>query len=314
MGFFRRRLESFDRGMSSIPDWTFSGTTWARRRGDFARVAEVRGNWGWHGEALGVHPSPLTSASDVAEMDRDSRKEPSRLKLPDHWEDEQDVTPDERLEKWTNKLELADVGAPATGCFLPAEATTDWLGALGSLAGGGLASGSLSGGGLASGGPTDGSLAGRGLAGHVEEKLSLDPEPGTASSSRPTEDFGRFRKSIEKTSGRHERKQKRGARTNASTYCHVCGRQGYGNSLVVCSNFYIGRCQKVVCQFCFLRHQFGDFSKAQVKENAWVCPHCTETCPEAARCFMYQAANERRKFRRSLKKSSAAEKKNSASR
>jgi len=83
-----------------------------------------------------------------------------------------------------------------------------------------------------------------------------------------------------------------------STFCHVCGRPNSRGAQVVCSNIRLGQCQKAVCELCFQRNGWTGFAEASAPGSKWQCCHCTDSCPEQARCYVYKKANKRRCIRR----------------
>jgi hypothetical protein len=79
----------------------------------------------------------------------------------------------------------------------------------------------------------------------------------------------------------------------ASRFCHVCSRTPKNVRLAVCANIHAGVCRKVVCERCFDDYKYGSFAEAHGPGSAWICPHCSDGCPERAQCRTYSRINDR---------------------
>jgi len=90
-----------------------------------------------------------------------------------------------------------------------------------------------------------------------------------------------------------KRKPKTYSNKDPSLYCHICARDSRRVPVVVCSNYTMGTCRKVVCKSCFEKFEW-DFESATRDGSIWVCSHCLESCPESARCHIYDRINAKR--------------------
>jgi len=94
-------------------------------------------------------------------------------------------------------------------------------------------------------------------------------------------------------SKRVRRKPKTYMNKDPSTYCHVCARDSRRTPAVICGNFGQGVCRKVVCKLCFDKLCW-DFDQAAAESSGWLCSHCTNSCPNTARCHIYDRINAKR--------------------
>lgn len=96
----------------------------------------------------------------------------------------------------------------------------------------------------------------------------------------------------------------------ASRHCHICCRPARAaEPHIVCGNLAAGVCRKSICQRCFADVPWtGKVSAAEAGAQgaAWRCPHCAETCPDRAQCFVYRRTSERRRQRRNARRAAAA--------
>mmetsp|Transcript_4469 Transcript_4469/g.7836 ORF Transcript_4469/g.7836 Transcript_4469/m.7836 type:complete len:182 (-) Transcript_4469:349-894(-) len=77
-----------------------------------------------------------------------------------------------------------------------------------------------------------------------------------------------------------------------SSACHLCGRLSIRVELFPCKNHESATCRKSVCIKCF---ENPDFKSVLEKSSVdFQCPHCTQTCPESARCYSYKKSNRKR--------------------
>eukprot|EP00183_Erythrolobus_madagascarensis_P006651 CAMPEP_0185844328 /NCGR_PEP_ID=MMETSP1354-20130828/530_1 /TAXON_ID=708628 /ORGANISM="Erythrolobus madagascarensis, Strain CCMP3276" /LENGTH=525 /DNA_ID=CAMNT_0028543971 /DNA_START=119 /DNA_END=1696 /DNA_ORIENTATION=- len=78
----------------------------------------------------------------------------------------------------------------------------------------------------------------------------------------------------------------------ASQFCHVC-RRSNNAEFASCRNLADGSCRKVVCDRCFVRHNWSWAEYSKNPQN-WECPHCTSQCPPKASCHLYSRINSSR--------------------
>lgn len=91
------------------------------------------------------------------------------------------------------------------------------------------------------------------------------------------------------------RTQRKYTDTTPSKFCHVCQKLQADKMHVVCENMQAGRCRKVVCKKCCTT--FGwDWKEITAPDARWCCPHCTNSCPKRAQCYIYEKTNDRRRL------------------
>eukprot|EP00179_Madagascaria_erythrocladioides_P001555 CAMPEP_0198318824 /NCGR_PEP_ID=MMETSP1450-20131203/8104_1 /TAXON_ID=753684 ORGANISM="Madagascaria erythrocladiodes, Strain CCMP3234" /NCGR_SAMPLE_ID=MMETSP1450 /ASSEMBLY_ACC=CAM_ASM_001115 /LENGTH=269 /DNA_ID=CAMNT_0044022165 /DNA_START=369 /DNA_END=1178 /DNA_ORIENTATION=+ len=83
-----------------------------------------------------------------------------------------------------------------------------------------------------------------------------------------------------------------------SRFCHICSRTADKSKLVVCANIERSMCRKTVCLRCIETYNWftpQEVDSDVIFNSGFICPHCTGSCPEAARCVLYMKETLRRR-------------------
>ncbi|KAK4525487.1 hypothetical protein GAYE_SCF13G3395 [Galdieria yellowstonensis] len=79
-----------------------------------------------------------------------------------------------------------------------------------------------------------------------------------------------------------------------SKFCHICNRNIRRVPLYHCSNVEKGLRRKAVCLFCIGEYKIA-LENGKKVSTEFVCPHCTNSCPDTAQCKTYLKTNLRRR-------------------
>lgn len=131
-----------------------------------------------------------------------------------------------------------------------------------------------------------------------EEKSSPSSPP--ESSSRGY-DASRLR-GKEVTDKAHARRARTYKNNSGSQFCHICSQKpSKKGGKLVCSKTSKGLCRKTVCEKCLRRHGW-DYDAIVKDPSKWICPHCTNTCPERSQCRTYERVNAEKKNKKPRQK------------
>lgn len=92
------------------------------------------------------------------------------------------------------------------------------------------------------------------------------------------------------------RQRRKCSERSHSTYCHICQRLQTDREFVVCANLKRrkNKCRKIICKFCCDAYGWP-FNEISDERSGWLCPHCTDSCPERSQCYVYERTNSRRR-------------------